>query len=1189
MANIKHALPPETILKNEYHILMPIGKGGFSITYLAECISDSSLVAVKELFNSTYMDRFGSDHSISMRNQSCLSQFGKDRKRFSDEWNVMKQFENFDGIVKPIDCFEENNTAYIVMEHLSGGSMKDIVRTKGAYKPELLLKEVDQVLAVLSEMHRQGYVHGDLSPDNLIMAQDGHYKLIDFGGVRRIGSSWEEDDLLRKEGYTAAEVFNKRGITDPRSDIYSLCAVLYYALTGIAPEDSLERMIADELCPLSESCPELDPLIENIIMKGLSMNPADRWGRIEELQEAILQFNRSEDDRKKEADEINKKRFGKKMTIASSLILAAAFLVFVFCMTHMEFLKFHGEETQKLVFYFDEESVPEKIDTLQNNIEEKIKHIAGSDAYLVKKSGDLIEATIKYSSVEEYNIPVILNKYFNFAGCSIGVDREGNFYEIAEINADNVDHITGKGEYCIITPSAHLLKTIEKYSENDPKFILRISTQDHDTSIWDRHNNPLGGNTYDIATEFDPDNGVLSVRNNEFDHDIEKKLFMDCLSQQAIPINSFNYSRQISWESEQDAFGKNQLDYSQIKGEILLLDYKYDEQGIGTDEMATVKSRLDALEIPYACGHDKNSADHFYLATASADLWEIEAVLLFENIDAGGEYSFSGQGVEGNWRDFYIKSPSGIVIPYIDSETALAEEDGHINVRVTDPVKMQDVVDRIVQNGEDSLYLYIANRPCFKASISSISSDGWITFDETVLDNSDVDLNDARLEHFVNYINTIIANYEYSNYDLAGVQFLNTDKTINWNKDLWDLPFCELYSLAPGKGASSLLTDQSLDITRSSMNPAIINVYYEYDSSAEDKYPHPFAVVRDKMSAIMSAIDISEVNFTIFQRGEYTTIYYMDAYKDPYTGKIQMEWDINYWNHNEDFRDPEQHKQVVFSDREKALDYLASDVFFTANFLYPALVDKYVKTVFNSDDLLIELCVKDTLPGQGYQFAYHVENRTGGDVSVRIEKLAINNIMTNLDGFGGYSFGTSSGGTYGGETFTERELHFPVTQPFRNASIDFTIEYDGNETHKHIDVPGDGQNNEWLDQVTIPTNARLIDETDEYVLYCRKISNGNSISEKDAEFMIVNKAEKYLLFDFTSLDFDVGYDLFKNKSFNPEPAEVMPHSVLYYDLSYTSSWEGDISAYIIQLQVSCLGSNGSLEALTNKEYRIENQ
>ena len=80
MANIKHALPPETILNNEYHILMPIGKGGFSITYLAERISDGMLVAVKEFFNSNYMDRNIPEQSFSIRDQSWLPQFEKDRR-----------------------------------------------------------------------------------------------------------------------------------------------------------------------------------------------------------------------------------------------------------------------------------------------------------------------------------------------------------------------------------------------------------------------------------------------------------------------------------------------------------------------------------------------------------------------------------------------------------------------------------------------------------------------------------------------------------------------------------------------------------------------------------------------------------------------------------------------------------------------------------------------------------------------------------------------------------------------------------------------------------------------------------------------------------------------------------------------------------------------------------------------------
>lgn len=636
MANIKHSLPPEAILNNEYRILMPIGKGGFSITYLAERICDGMLVAIKELYNSNYMNRITLGQTIYVRDNSCLPQFERDKKKFSYEWDVMKQFENCYGMVKPIDYFEENNTVYIVMEHLSGGSLKDNVRTKGPYKVHLLLKEIDQVLAFLSEMHKQGFIHGDISPDNLVMSQDGHYKLIDFGGVRRIGSSYGGDNILRKEGYTAAEAFNSRAVADAKVDIYSLCAVLYYSLTGTAPEDSLERLLADGLHPLSDQSPELDPLIGDMIMKGLSMNPADRWSKIEELQETILQFNRSEDDRKKELSDINRDIIKRKILISSCIMFSTAFFIFVFFLTHKELLLFHGKETQKIVFYFDKESTPEKIDILQSNIEKKIKHITGTDAYIVRKSGDFIEATIQNKSVEPYNVPILLNKYFNFSRCSIGVKRNDAFFEISEINNDNVDFITDKGEAIFITPSKSLLNAIEEYEEKDTTFILRIYTQDHSMYIWDKHNIPLGGETYDVVIEFDSISEVMVVRNTVFDHDIEKDLFIDCISQQSIPISSFNYSRQISWESEQNSFGKNQLNISQIKGETLLLDYMYDDTSIGNREKATIKTRLDALEIPYACGHDITSNDHFYLATSSANLWEIEAALLFENIDAGG-------------------------------------------------------------------------------------------------------------------------------------------------------------------------------------------------------------------------------------------------------------------------------------------------------------------------------------------------------------------------------------------------------------------------------------------------------------------------------------------------------------------------------------------------------------------------
>jgi len=386
-----YALQPETLLQDKYHILMPIGQGGFSITYLSECLSDGKMVAVKEFFNSLYMERSAPDNYIHIKNDSFYPQYIKEKRSFFDEWNTLKKYSLFPGCVSPISFFEENNTAYIVMEHLSGGSMKDIVRTKGKYNADTISEKISQVLTLLDSMHERGYVHGDISPDNLVMDQEGNYKVIDFGAVRKIGTSANTDELLRKEGYTPVEVFNKRSEADPRSDIYSLCASLYFAMTGQAPEDALERMIMDELRPVSDICPEIDSLINELVMKGISMNPEDRWKNIKEIQDIFKQFKKSADERIKEAEEKRRKQRNKKITIISCIFITIALMLTVFCMTHKELLKFKGAETQKFVFYYDECLDATDIKELEKTLKQKAAYFTGPKGYILTQSHNFLK------------------------------------------------------------------------------------------------------------------------------------------------------------------------------------------------------------------------------------------------------------------------------------------------------------------------------------------------------------------------------------------------------------------------------------------------------------------------------------------------------------------------------------------------------------------------------------------------------------------------------------------------------------------------------------------------------------------------------------------------------------------------------------------------------------------------------
>ena len=371
MTTDKYVLSPETILNNKYHILMQIGKGGFSYIYLAECLSDGKLFAIKELFVEEYMERRIPETTVYLYKDSFKKRFETDLHHFQKEWIVMNEFKYHPGTVQPVDFFEENNTLYIVMEFLSGGSLKDHVRKNGKIKVDMLCKSLRNVFQLLSEMHAKGYVHGDISPDNLIMDGD-NYKLIDFGAVRRTGEATSIEGQIRKEGYTPAEVFNRNNLTNQRSDIYSICATCYYAITGIEPEDALERGIIDELKPPSELYAEVHPLIEKTVMKGLSMIPDERWESIQKIQEQIDSYNKTEEQRKSEEESIKKKRRIRQLIAGAAIALTVLVGCRIFYFTHRELIKFKGQEIQKIVFFYKEETTHEESERVDNYIKEKI-------------------------------------------------------------------------------------------------------------------------------------------------------------------------------------------------------------------------------------------------------------------------------------------------------------------------------------------------------------------------------------------------------------------------------------------------------------------------------------------------------------------------------------------------------------------------------------------------------------------------------------------------------------------------------------------------------------------------------------------------------------------------------------------------------------------------------------------------
>lgn len=284
-----HHLAPGTVLNNKFLVGAAIGEGGFGITYIGRDIKLDMKVAIKEYYPSGYANR---SNTISPTVSSSSSEERKDffdmgKERFLKEAQSLAKFSGSAGIVDVRDFFEENNTAYIVMEYLDGQTLKNYLRSNGTLTPEQTVKLLMPVMESLKKVHSQGIIHRDISPDN-IMLVGKRVKLLDFGAARYVSATNNKSlSVILKPGYAPEEQYRSKGNQGPWTDIYALCATMYKCITGITPDDSTQRVFNDELKTPSELGINIDPAIEKALIKGLSVMQKDRYQNIDELLDGL--------------------------------------------------------------------------------------------------------------------------------------------------------------------------------------------------------------------------------------------------------------------------------------------------------------------------------------------------------------------------------------------------------------------------------------------------------------------------------------------------------------------------------------------------------------------------------------------------------------------------------------------------------------------------------------------------------------------------------------------------------------------------------------------------------------------------------------------------------------------------------------------------------------------------------------
>ena len=284
-----YCLRKGTRLIGRYTVEGVLGQGGFGITYLGMDELHKKKVAIKEFFPQGIVTRnIEYEDTVTVTLVGEKENYDKGKERFLKEAQTMAMFSKDKGIVKALDFFEINNTAYIVMEYLEGVTLKQYLRENERIDAEDLVELLVPLIEALDEIHSQGLIHRDISPDNIMVLPDGRIKLMDFGAARDYTEFGEKSlSIVLKPGYAPPEQYQTHGVQGPWTDIYALCATMYKCITGENPPDAIDRLVDDHLKKISAFGITVSPQIEEAIIKGMSVAAKDRYQNVGDFCEDL--------------------------------------------------------------------------------------------------------------------------------------------------------------------------------------------------------------------------------------------------------------------------------------------------------------------------------------------------------------------------------------------------------------------------------------------------------------------------------------------------------------------------------------------------------------------------------------------------------------------------------------------------------------------------------------------------------------------------------------------------------------------------------------------------------------------------------------------------------------------------------------------------------------------------------------
>lgn len=274
-----------TVFNDRYELYRQIARGGMADVYLARDLLLDRPVAIKVLF-----DQFSKDKQF-------VERFRREAQRAANL--------NHPNIVSVFDWGEERGTYFIVMEYVEGRSLAEIIKTEGSIHPDKVAEISSEVAAALSFAHRNGIVHRDVKPGNVLVAPNGHIKVADFGIARALTNVQSEltqaGTVMGTATYISPEQAQGMEI-DPRSDLYSLGVMIYEMLSGRPPfagETPVAvayQHVQDSPISLRAAGVSVAESLEAVTMKLLAKNPVNRYPTAEDLRSDLRRYQEGAHD-----------------------------------------------------------------------------------------------------------------------------------------------------------------------------------------------------------------------------------------------------------------------------------------------------------------------------------------------------------------------------------------------------------------------------------------------------------------------------------------------------------------------------------------------------------------------------------------------------------------------------------------------------------------------------------------------------------------------------------------------------------------------------------------------------------------------------------------------------------------------------------------------------------------------------